>query len=105
MNIYKLIYQNKETAIADLITKGVYLETEEGISFGQGVHAVVDIGLIELNHAQYDNEGNETTPPIYVDGYHFDIMTENVIDFGANRIHPNNSRYSFLGFDPLLTNR
>jgi hypothetical protein len=37
MEIYKLQYKDKETAIADLIAKGVYIETEEGLSYGQGI--------------------------------------------------------------------
>ena len=40
MNIYKLKYTDKETAIADLKAKGVYTED---LSFGNGIHAVVEI--------------------------------------------------------------
>ena len=58
MQIYKLKYTNKETAIVDLIAKGVYIETQEGLSYGQGVHAVVEIGTIILTDGTYDDEGN-----------------------------------------------
>jgi len=37
MNIYKLNYTDKETAIADLIAKGVYIDTEDGLVYGQGI--------------------------------------------------------------------
>jgi len=67
MNIYKLKYPNKETAIADLIAKGVY---NEDLSFGKGIHAVVECGLIVLNDGTYSEDGTEITPPIFVDGYH-----------------------------------
>ena len=40
MKIYKLKYPNKETAIADLIAKGVYIED---LSYGQGTQAIVEI--------------------------------------------------------------
>ena len=40
MNIYKLKYSDKETAIADLIAKGVYTKD---LSFGKGIHAIVEI--------------------------------------------------------------
>ena len=30
--------------------------------------------------------------------YHFDIMSNNEIDFGDNEIFPNNSKHSFAGY-------
>ena len=79
IQIYKLKYTNKETAIADLKAKGVY---DEDLSFGNGIHAVVEIGIVEL-----------------IDGYHFDVMSEIEIDFGANRIFPNNPKHTFAGYE------
>jgi hypothetical protein len=43
MKIYKLLYQDSQTAIADLIAKGVYIETEEGLYYRQGIQAIVEI--------------------------------------------------------------
>jgi hypothetical protein len=40
MKIYKLLYQDSQTAIADLIAKGVY---NQDLSYGVGIHAVVEI--------------------------------------------------------------
>jgi hypothetical protein len=97
-HIYKLKYTNKETAIADLKVKGVYVETEEGLSYGQGVQAVVEIGTIILTDGTYDEEGNEITPPIYAEGHHFDVMSEQEIDFGINEIFPKNCKHSFAGY-------
>jgi len=74
MNIYKLQYTDKETAIADLIAKGVYIEREEELSYGQGIQAIVEIGTIILNDATYDEDGNVITEPIFADGYHYDII-------------------------------
>ena len=65
IQVYKLKYTDRETAIADLKAKGVYVETEEGLSYGQGVHAVVEIGTIILNDATYDDSGNVITEPIF----------------------------------------
>jgi len=97
MNIYKLNYTNKETAIADLLAKGVYIETEEGLIYGKGIHAVVEIGKIVLMNGTYDEEGNEITAPIFADGYAYDIMSEQEIDFGINEIFPNNPVHGFAG--------
>ena len=106
MNIYKLNYTNKETAIADLLAKGAYVgieneDNETVLSYGQGIHAIVEIGLIVLENGTYDDEGNEVTAPVYADGYHFDIMSENEIDF-PNAIEPNNPKHQFAGHMPIV---
>ena len=104
MYIYKLKYTDKETAIADLLAKGVYIETEEGLSYGKGIHAIVEIGLIVLEQGTYDEDFNELTAPIYADGYHFDIMSENEIDFGIADITSlvNNPKHQFAGYMPIV---
>ena len=96
IQIYKLKYTDKETAIADLISKGVYTKD---LSFGKGIHAIVEIGLVVLTDGTYDEQGNEITAPVYADGYHYDIMSEIEIDFGVNRIFPNNPKHSFAGYE------
>ena len=83
--IFKLSYPNKDTAIADLLAKGVYINTDEGLAYGEGVQAVVEIGLIALD----ENTNAE--------GYHYDVMAENVYDFGANLVQPKNPKHAFAG--------
>ena len=97
MNIYKLQYKDKETAIADLIAKEVYIETEDGLSYGQGIHAIVEIGLIVLENGTYDADFKEITAPVYADGYHYDVMSENEIKF-ENSIEVNNPKHTFAGY-------
>jgi hypothetical protein len=104
MNIYKLKYTDKETAIADLLAKGVYVEVENLdkeiiLAYGQGTQAIVEIGLIVLENGTYDSEFNEITAPTYADGYHFDIMVNTEIDFGTARVTPTNVKHAFLGFN------
>jgi hypothetical protein len=82
MNIYKLTYTNKEAAIADLETKGIL--TENG--YGNGVQAVVEIGVIAL-----DENTN-------ADGYHYDVMSIESYDFGANLVTPKNPKHAFAGY-------
>lgn len=96
IQIYKLKYPNKETAIADLKAKEVYTED---LSFGNGIHAIVEIGKVILTDGTYDEQGNEITAPIFADGYHYDIMSETEIDFGTNRIYPNNPKHAFAGYE------
>ena len=96
MNIIKLKYSDKETAIADLIAKGVYTED---LSFGNGIHAIVEIGLVVVTDGTYDEQGNEITAPVYADGYHFDVMSEIEIDFGVNETAPTNHKHSFAGYE------
>ena len=95
IRIYKLKYTDKESAISDLISKGVYQEIDGELSYSEDIHAVVEIGLIIDQEATFDEQGNLLTEPTYRDGYHFDIMTEIEIDFGENEIFPNNSKHTF----------
>ena len=92
VNIYKLKYADKETAIADLIAKGVINENYEYLN---GTQAVVEIGLITDQEATFDEQGNLLTEQTYIEGYHFDIMSDNEIDFGDNEIFPNNTKHAF----------
>jgi hypothetical protein len=87
--IFKLTYENKDTAIADLLAKGVYINTDEGLAYGEGVAAIVEIGLIVLDIV--DDE------PIYADGYHYDVMSSELYDFGANLVEPKNPKHAFAG--------
>jgi hypothetical protein len=101
MNIYKLNYTNKETAIADLLAKGVYVETTfnnvTSLSYGQGVQAVVEIGKIVEVPGTYDEEGNIITEPIYYDGYAYDVMCEQEIVF-ESEIFLVDCKHSFMGY-------
>jgi hypothetical protein len=97
--IYKLKYTDKETAIADLLAKKVYVETETldkeiTLSYGQGIHAIVEIGLIVLENGTYDEDFNEITAPIFADGYHYDVMSEKEIKF-TNAIEVENPKHIF----------
>ena len=97
MRNYKLQYTDRETAIADLIAKGVYQEIEGEMIYADGIYAVVEVGLIIDQEATFDEQGNLLTEPTYRDGYHFDVMSEIEIDFGESEIFPNNPKHTFAG--------
>jgi hypothetical protein len=104
MYIYKLRYNDKQTAINDLIAKGVIIQTTDlngntTIANTAITQAVVELGIIVLTSGTYDAEFNEITAPIYADGYHFDIMVTQAIDFGTARVTPTNVKHAFLGFN------
>ena len=99
-NIYKLTYSDKETALADLKAKGILVEVEfngeKHEAYGQGVAAVVELGLIMITPPVM--EGMEiVTPPVYANGYHYDVMSENEYNFGANLVEPKNPKHAFAG--------
>jgi len=96
MNIYKLKYTDKETAIADFIDKDL-IDAEN--NYKEGIQAIVDIGLIVLTEGTYDEDFNEITAPIFADGYHYDIMSIQDIDFGSNEIIVNNPKHNFAGYE------
>ena len=99
--IYKLTYENKDKAVADLKAKGILVEVEvidgeKHEAYGNGVAAVVELGLIMVTPPVMD--GMEiVTPPVYADGYHYDVMSENEYDFGANLVEPKNPKHAFAG--------
>ena len=97
MRICKLKYTDKETAIADLIAKGVFQEIEGEMLYVDGIEAVVEIGILIDQEATFDEQGNLLSEPTYRDGYHFDIMAEKEIDFGESEIFPNNPKHTFSG--------
>jgi hypothetical protein len=92
MYIYKLKYTDKETAIADLIAKGV-IDTD--LNYLQSTHAVVWIDKIVIEDSQYDEEGNIIEEPVFAEGYHVDIMVEREIDFGDIAVEPTNPKHMF----------
>ena len=101
MNIFKLTYSDKAAAVADLYAKGILIEVdgmdgEKHEAYGNGVQAVVEIGLIMIEPPVMD--GMEiVTPPVYADGYHYDVMSTELYDFGANLVEPKNPKHAFAG--------
>jgi hypothetical protein len=100
-NIFKLTYSDKESAIADLKAKNILIEFdgidgEKHEAYGQGVQAVVEIGLIMVTPPVMD--GMEiVTPPVYADGYYYDVMSSETYDFGSNLVEPKNPKHAFAG--------
>ena len=100
-NIFKLSYTDKAAAVADLYAKGILIEVdgidgEKHEAYGNGVQAVVEIGLILLTPPVM--EGMEVIEePIYADGYHYDVMSSELYDFGANLVEPKNPKHAFAG--------
>lgn len=92
IQVYKLKYVDKETAIADLVSK---LVIDEELNYLEATHAVVWLDKIVLENGQFDEQGNVIVEPIFADGYHVDIMVEREIDF-TNAISPNNPKHMFL---------
>jgi len=81
--IYKLTFTDKKTALEDLNTKGILVDE----AYGEGVHAVVEIGVIALD----ENTNAE--------GYHYDVMSDLEYDFGLNLVTPLNPKHTFAGYE------
>lgn len=103
MKVIKLVYENKEQAVQDLLAKGVYIEIEDEnqetqLSYAEHIHAVVEIGKIALTDGSYDEDFNVIEEPTYADGYHYDVLAsdEFEVEFD-NAIEPNNPKHSFYG--------
>jgi len=103
MYIYKLNYKDKETAIKDFINKNVYIEVNDlnkdtKLSYGDGIHAVVEIGKVVKTQGFCSPDLKEFTAPEYYDGYAFDVMSEIEIKFD-NEIFPKKIIHNFAGFE------
>ena len=103
MYIYKTVFDSQVEGKVELINKGVWAEvTEEGVTSMQyinGTKAVVDIGKIVETPGTYGPDGHEITPPVYYDGWAYDIMSTDIIDFGANEVYPGDAAaHSFFGW-------
>ena len=96
--IYKLIYTDHDSAIADLLAKGILVNTtdKEGNeinTYSQSTHAVVYIGKIVDTPAVIENM-EVIKDATYLKGYHVDVMTDLEIKFD-NAITPNNPKHTF----------
>jgi hypothetical protein len=92
--IFKLNYPDKETAIADLIDKKII---DADFNYLKGTHAVVEIGKVVSIPATFDENGELLTEPIYYDGYAYDVMSDEEVDFGSFEIFPKNPAHGFAG--------
>jgi hypothetical protein len=96
--IAKLIYTDHDSAVADLLAKGVLINTtdlngNEINTYAQSTHAVVYIGKIVDTPAVVEDMEviKEAT---YLKGYHVDVMTDLEIEFD-NAIKTNNPKHTF----------
>jgi hypothetical protein len=96
--IAKLIYTDHDSAVADLLAKGILINTtdkdgNEINTYAQSTHAVVYIGKIVDTPAVVEDMKviKEAT---YLKGYHVDVMTDLEIEFD-NAITPNNPKHLF----------
>ena len=103
MYIYKTNFNTEQEGKDALIAKEVWQEvTEEGITqmvYINGTRSVVNIGKIVKTPGTYGPDGHEITPPVYYDGWAYDIMSTDIIDFGANEVYPGDAAaHSFFGW-------
>ena len=87
MNIYKLKYTDKESALIDLKSKGVI--DKDCLNFN-GTESIVECGIITLVYA------TETEEAIIAEGYHYDVMTSDNVIF-ESEIFVNNPKFKFAG--------
>jgi len=64
------------------------------LTYGQGIHAIVEIGKVVNIQGTYDENGNVITEPTYYDGYAYDVMSEQDIVF-ESEIFPKHPKHSF----------
>ena len=79
-----------------LLLTGHLVTTMQNIN---GTKGVVYIGQVVETPGTYGPDGHEITPPVYYPGVAYDIMSTDVIDFGANEVYPGDAAaHSFFGW-------
>ncbi len=90
--IYKLKYTDKAEAVTHFQEVGLIDEQEQYTAITE---AIVYIGLIVDQQGTYDADGNELTPPTFLNGYHVDVMVNTSIDFGTYLVTPSSPHHQF----------
>ncbi len=101
---YKLKYKDENEALNDLMDKGVIqdrkYEDDEGnivvrrAPYTDITEAVVYIGKLVDQPATFDKDGEVLTDATYLDGWHVDVMTKEVVTF-ENAIEPKTPKHKF----------
>ena len=92
MIVYKLKYEDYQSAILDLISKGVYKSSR--LDYNDHIEAVVLINKIQLTEGTYDDNDRVLTEPTYENGFFVDVMSTKVIEFN-NIVTPQNPVHVF----------
>jgi hypothetical protein len=70
--IGKYEFKDEATALSKIRALGVDTD-EDGNEYPTHKHCVVKLGNIVLQRGEYDEEGEEITPPVLSDKYHLDV--------------------------------
>ena len=116
MKISKYEFTDATVAQVNIDALGTATD-EDGNTYPTHRHSVVKLGNIVLTPGEYDEEGNETTPPVMSTKYHVDVLWDlsdtydeegNLIpathpgDWGNFAVDiPDNGVHSFMGLDYL----
>ncbi len=116
MKIAKYEFDSKEQAQSKITALGVATD-EDGNTYKTHKHSIVELGHIVIEQGVYDEQGEETTPPVLSNKYCVDVywdLSDSVDEDGNNVYcdHPfgwksysidlsDNGVHSFFGVDYL----
>lgn len=98
---YKLRYNDREEAIKDLLNKNVYIYLDSELIYGENILCVVELGKIALDQPKYIEETDSYEETIYVDGYHFDVLSNYEINFLDKEIIVTKPKHKFLEYEDV----
>ncbi len=80
-----------------MIYKLKFTDKNEADKAVKGLQNVIRLGVMVDTQGTYDDEGNEITPPTYLEGYHVDVVSRDEdLDFGDNRVFPTDERHKIF---------
>lgn len=104
MKIAKYEFVDEQSAIKKIKALGFDTD-EEGNEYPTHPHAIIKLGKIIIEDAEYDNEGNITKEEILSEKYHVDVMWNDLEDhpygwksYAVTDIK-NNGIHQFFGLD------
>lgn len=100
----KYTFDSKQQA-DDLINALPTIE-DEGIVYPNHKHTIVKLGFLPLDEGEYDEEGNEITPPILSDKYSVDVLWKGLdLDDNDEPIYPDGwQQYLLTGLNHYMHN-
>ncbi len=94
MQIYKTNFQTEKQGKDYLLNLGVVIEVDGKIVYSKNTAAVVNISKVVEKTKTTDPEN-----PVYYDGWAYDIMSSDILDFGTYEVYPaENAAHSFMGW-------
>jgi hypothetical protein len=98
----KYTFDSKEQAEGLINALPTY--EEDGVVYPNYRHTIVKLGYLAVKDGEYDEEGNEVTPPVYSNKYSVDVLWKDLeLDDNGDLMYPEGwQQYLLTGLDSYM---